>query len=293
MSDTTERDLASKYAGDFAWPTIVLFVALLAAYVSVIALGVSNALPLWACMFINGVLAYCFYTVHHEANHGNVSGRYSKLRWIDQLLGNVAAIPLHLNFVSYAPSHLLHHAHTNQPDRDPDYFMAGPGRIIVPRWVASTVLKNVLALPIVGPRVPAVLPEKLAAGAHLFVTRRKGLRYYTQACLAVLALSFVLGVGVDVLFLWWLPAQIGALILQVWFVWLPHHDFSETSRYRNTRIRGWIGSNIMLLGQDHHLIHHLYPRVPFYRYRALYREIRPSLVQQGARIHFGLRPAKT
>ncbi|MFM8265706.1 MAG: fatty acid desaturase [Acidimicrobiia bacterium] len=47
-----------------------------------------------------------------------------------------------------------------------------------------------------------------------------------------------------------------------------------------------------MLGQDHHLIHHLYPRVPFYRYRALYHEIRPSLEQNVARIHFGLRPAR-
>lgn len=292
MTVSSEREIAAKYTGDFAWPTVVLFVALVSAYAGVVVAGASGAAPLWLCALVNGVLAYCFYTVHHEANHNNVSGRHTRLRFVDQVLGNAASIPLHLNFVSYAPSHLLHHAHTNEPDRDPDYFMAGPGRAIVPRWVASTILKNVLALPLIGPALPAVLPGKLANGARLFVTRRKGLRYFTQACLAVLLLSFVAGVGVQVLFLWWIPAQIGALILQVWFVWLPHHDFSETSRYRNTRIRGWLGSNVMLLGQDHHLIHHLYPRVPFYRYRALYREIRPSLEQNGARIHFGLRPAR-
>jgi fatty acid desaturase len=40
----------------------------------------------------------------------------------------------------------------------------------------------------------------------------------------------------------------------------------------------------MLLGQDHHLIHHLYPRVPFYNYRKLYKEISASLVENGATI---------
>jgi fatty acid desaturase len=40
----------------------------------------------------------------------------------------------------------------------------------------------------------------------------------------------------------------------------------------------------MLLGQDHHLIHHLYPRVPFYNYRKLFREISDSLIEQGASI---------
>jgi fatty acid desaturase len=106
----------------------------------------------------------------------------------------------------------------------------------------------------------------------------------------LLAAIFI-GQGNNVFLLWWLPAQIGALILQVWFVWLPHHDFTETSRYRNTRIRGWWGSTIMLLGQDHHLIHHLYPRVPFYNYRRLYRDIKVSLEDNGARIEFGLRRA--
>ena len=47
----------------------------------------------------------------------------------------------------------------------------------------------------------------------------------------------------------------------------------------------------MLLGQDHHLIHHLYPRVPFYNYRRLYRDIKVSLEDNGARIEFGLRRA--
>jgi beta-carotene hydroxylase len=93
----------------------------------------------------------------------------------------------------------------------------------------------------------------------------------------LLVVAFVFGQGVNFLLLWWLPTQFAQLILQVWFVWLPHVPFKETSRYRNTQIRGWIFSHIMLLGQDHHLIHHMYPRVPFYRYRRLFREIRPSL----------------
>ena len=293
MTTSNERDIAATYSGNFAWPTIILFAALVAGYSTVATLGVNGSLPLWVCMLINGVIAYGFYTIHHEANHKNISGRYTQFRFIDQIMGNVAAFPLHLNFVAYAPSHLLHHAHTNVPDRDPDAFMAGPGKAIVPRWLVSTIMKTLLCVPGLNKALPAVLPEPLGSAARSYTTSRKGLMYYNQACLAILILSFIFGAGKEVLMLWWLPAQIGALILQVWFVWLPHHDFSETSRYRNTRIRGWFGSTIMLLGQDHHLIHHLYPRVPFYKYRSLYREIRPSLEDNGARIFFGFRPANS
>jgi len=38
------------------------------------------------------------------------------------------------------------------------------------------------------------------------------------------------------------------------------------------------------LQQDRHLIHHLYPSVPWYRYRAVFRELRPLLEAQGATI---------
>lgn len=285
MDSQTEREIASRYTGNFAWPTIILFGVLVASYTTTAVVGVNGLLPMWLCTLINGVIAYSFYTIHHEANHKNISGRYQQFRWVDQILGNVAAVPLHLNFVAYAPSHLQHHAHTNDADRDPDSFMAGPGKIIFPRWVVSTIVKTLLSIPGVNKLLPLVLPEPLASTAREFTTKRKGMMYYNQACLGVLIASFFLGFGYEVLMLWWIPAQIGALILQVWFVWLPHHDFSETSRYRNTRIRGWMGSTVMLLGQDHHLIHHLYPRVPFYNYRKLFREISGSLIEQGSSIH--------
>ena len=44
------------------------------------------------------------------------------------------------------------------------------------------------------------------------------------------------------------------------------------------------GSTWLLLHQDRHLIHHLYPAVPWYRYRAVFREGRPLLEANGARI---------
>jgi hypothetical protein len=38
----------------------------------------------------------------------------------------------------------------------------------------------------------------------------------------------------------------------------------------------------LLLQQDRHPIHHLYPQIPWYRYRAAFRELRPTLVANGA-----------
>jgi len=38
------------------------------------------------------------------------------------------------------------------------------------------------------------------------------------------------------------------------------------------------------LGQNLHSIHHLFPRVPFYKYHALHRDIEPVLQAQGTPI---------
>jgi beta-carotene hydroxylase len=72
--------------------------------------------------------------------------------------------------------------------------------------------------------------------------------------------------------------------MMILFAWLPHHPHTETGRYRDTRITLFPGSTLLIRGQDHHLLHHMFPRVPHYRLPALFREMRPILEAQGARI---------
>ena len=61
------------------------------------------------------------------------------------------------------------------------------------------------------------------------------------------------------------------MVLGWWFDWLPHHGLEDTqseNRYRATRNRvglEWLFTPLML-SQNYHLVHHLHPSVPFYRY---------------------------
>jgi fatty acid desaturase len=89
--------------------------------------------------------------------------------------------------------------------------------------------------------------------------------------------------------LWFLPTRLGVLALNVFFQWLPHYPFDRTERYQNTRISLWTGGTLVLLQQNLHLMHHLWPSVPFYNYARLYRALRPVLIAEGSRIE-GLRP---
>jgi beta-carotene hydroxylase len=86
--------------------------------------------------------------------------------------------------------------------------------------------------------------------------------------------AFLLGLGWEALVLWWMPGKLSGLVLMT----LPvaaapparrNRPLPEHPRHVFTL------STQTLLEQDHHLMHHLFPRVPWYRYRRLFTEMRP------------------
>jgi beta-carotene hydroxylase len=93
----------------------------------------------------------------------------------------------------------------------------------------------------------------------------------------------------EVLFLWFFPWWIGQTVMLTFFTWSPHHDHHETGRYRNTRVFLFPGANFLLQGQSYHLIHHMIPSIPYYRYKPTFEEMRPLLERNNVRIE-GLLP---
>ena len=92
------------------------------------------------------------------------------------------------------------------------------------------------------------------------------------------------GYAMEAWLLFYLPVWLGRFWLSVVFGWLPHHPHVEVGRYRDTRVFTFFASTFLIRGHDYHLLHHLFPRVPHYRLRSVWREIGPHLVAQGARI---------
>jgi fatty acid desaturase len=283
-----ETEIVRRNSGRVGWPTVLLCIGLVASYAGVIAGWAADAVPLWAGFVANSVLAYAFYTVHHDANHKAISGRNARWRWLDTAGGSIAAVPLHLSFKGWSAEHLRHHAHTNDPLLDPDALVAGPLWGVPVRWLLINVILVIGLLPrgellvdrMLAGRLPADMPEP----NDRVKLERKRLRRYQRICLLVILASIPLGLFTPVFFLWWLPAKFGQLALMVLFMWLPHVPYDSTARFHDTRINTFRGSTWLLLQQDRHLIHHLYPSVPWYRYRAVFREVRPLLEAEGARI---------
>jgi ring-1,2-phenylacetyl-CoA epoxidase subunit PaaE len=86
-----------------------------------------------------------------------------------------------------------------------------------------------------------------------------------------------------------IPERIAMFVLAWWFDWLPHHDLEDTqqeNRYRATRNR--VGSEWvltpLLLSQNYHLVHHLHPSIPFYRYVATWRRNEEAYLERDAAI---------
>jgi fatty acid desaturase len=274
-----EAEIARRHTPDFALPTILLELALFGIFVAVTSLSIAQKIPLWAAMVINTLFIYSLYTVVHEAVHSNISSRRKNLRWIDTVAGVVACAPLWLFFHQHRRQHMAHHAHTNE-ETDPDIYARGD-------FLAWIFLRLPLAL------ADYFNPLRQYRDCRRFgLTRRETLITMLTFVLyaAAVILAVAAGYGREVLLLWFIPWYVGQSIMLTLFTWTPHHDHHETGRYRNTRISLWPGANFLLLGQNYHLVHHMIPSVPYYRYGTTFQEMRPILERKGVRIE-GFWPA--
>ena len=84
------------------------------------------------------------------------------------------------------------------------------------------------------------------------------------------------GWGMALLVYWLLPARIAIICLALAFDYLPHSPYKATdaeNKYQATSVRTgmeWFLTPL-LMSQNYHLVHHLYPLVPFYRYVRVWR----------------------
>ena len=278
-----EKRLARELSPPVAWPTLVLALLLPATFAVIVSLGLAQSVPLWVCTLILGLVSYAHYTLVHEAIHGNVVSKPRSLAWINTVVGWIGALGLGIGWPFLQRTHLLHHSHTNT-ERDPDIVVKGTFGELLFKWVRNfrTAVIPMFLIRFIDPaiyqRVGSMLsPSDIAQTSAV-----------TLASLALLVAAIVTGHVADWLFLWFFPTRLGVLILNIFFQWLPHHPFDRTDRYHNTRLSLWPGGTFLTLQQNLHLMHHLWPSVPFYNYARLYRALHPLLIAEGVRIE-GLR----
>ncbi len=247
-------------APDTAWnPTLSLFVVAVGGTVALASAAVLGALPLWAAV---GGLAVCLYlgfTVLHDAMHGTAHRSKPVGRALGRICGFLLLAPLPI----FRGVHHAHHGHTNDPDRDPDLFVTWG-----PAWAR-----------------PLALAAGLSTYRWFFYRHRlwrspKDLREAVLSdALIVLTMASLaaMGFGAWVLWLWLAPVALGAFWLAFAFDYLPHHPHTHRGRYYDTRVMPGRVANAVLLGQNYHLIHHLWTTIPWYRYQSVFAEIEDEL----------------
>jgi fatty acid desaturase len=174
-------------------------------------------------------------------------------------------------FPAFRLVHLTHHRHTNDPIRDPDMWSGGGSPWTWPlRWATQDLYYYAYYF-----RHRAERPRKEVAAVVLGVV--------TLASLLVTLVA--LGHGTSVLLFWVLPARLAIVLLALAFDFIPHHPHDvlqadDPLRASSILEKRWLTP--FMLGQNYHLIHHLYPGIPFYGYGTAWWALREKLVARGA-----------
>ncbi|MFV8319311.1 fatty acid desaturase [Mycobacterium sp. 23] len=257
-----------------ALPTIGIFLASLTAFATCTVGYINGWSPWWVTIPVNAAVTFVMFTVVHDASHYSISS----VRWVNGLMGRLAWLfvgPV-VAFPSFGYIHIQHHRHSNDDDQDPDTFAShGKWWQLPLRWsmVEYFYLRYYL------PRARSRPVIEVAETVLMMVLSLTGL-----------AVAIVTGNFWILLVVFLIPQRIGLTILAWWFDWLPHHgleDTQRTNRYRATRNRvgaEWLFTPV-LLSQNYHLVHHLHPSVPFYRYLRTWKRNEEAYLERNAAIN--------
>lgn len=284
-----EKHEAKALTPEVAWPTLAFLFVLAGVHWSMIWLTLSGAVALGWLVLPIGFTTYAHYTLVHESVHGNIV-RNRRYAWVHTLVGWYGSIMLFSTWPLLARTHKHHHSFVNT-EKDPDIYV----KLSLPRLLLRNLISTVMQ------PVPILLQKRvfrdsaLARGyvnADQIMSRNEKIQHHVVNGLQCLIFwSLALGVfGWVFVGLVYGAVLIAMNMLIIMFQWLPHHPFSETGRYSATRNIGFTGWNFLFLWQNWHLMHHLWPSVPFYNYQRLYNRLQPVLEEKGARHHEGLAP---
>ncbi len=209
-------------------------------------------------------------TVIHDACHNAAHPN----RWINQAMGHGAAILLGFSFPVFTRVHLQHHSHVNDPKNDPDHIVStfGPVWLIAPRFFYHE---------------------------YFFFNRRLWRKYELMqwGIERGLFLSIVFaGIKYDfmnvIYNLWFGPALMVGVTLGIFFDYLPHRPFMARNKWKNARVYPSRVMNWLIMGQNYHLVHHLWPSIPWFEYKPAYEATKPLLDAKGSPQRMGIFESK-
>ena len=271
LSIEAEREVARTFMGRIEWEMILIGLGQFTIWVVTWVLVVNAIIPLFLGFLIALFTACNAYLPSHAGQHGHLSGGRKNLQWLDFWVGQISVIPLAQTHDALKATHLKHHAHTNDPDNDPDFFHGNANS-----WLGAVRNVNVSynddgpAMKSIGkhmeedPKFKAAL-EKGGAWTLLF--------YFVQIFMAILY-------PLETLLLWWIPKRVATSYLGVVFSYLPHSGLGS-GRYKDTRF--WTNKIPRFLNHSMqiHSMHHMYPRICHYDEAKAIQALKPYMIARG------------
>jgi fatty acid desaturase len=253
------------------WPTLLLLLAQHVLFWGNLVLWWTRPLPLVVHVAIAILAIHLAFTIWHEAVHRNVA----RTAWANDVVGVLGMFLYMTPYFMQRWVHLEHHRRLNEVD-DPNLIYASGAF-----WT----------LPLRYPRAVRYARQLLKDDP-----RSRGERLADHATLAVLAAVWAAalwqGVLLDLLLLWALPFVIAKLLMDWYINWLPHVGLPP-DRFLGTRVVDVPWLTPLVLVHNYHAIHHLWPGIPWHRYRAVFREKHDYLAKHGVPVEhhvFGPRP---
>jgi len=281
-ADRQALGLVRPYLGMVAWPTVFVAIGIVAAFVLVTTLATTRIIPLWLGLIFNTFILYLDQTPLHEACHGNIAGKDSNFLWLNHAVGYVCGAILLHEYKTFRYMHLAHHRDTNNEELDPDHWVAvqGPFKVFwrcltIVYWYHQYFWKHIAFKP----QIPGMRPLAI----HIMVM-------YVILYSIAFWLS-VFGWWREVMALWLMPHILASALIIYLFAYLTHKPHEVHERYRDTNVF-WVKGKILepianwlYMFQNFHLIHHLFPRIPFYLYPKAFRSLKPVLEKERAHIY--------
>lgn len=267
------RSMMQQQRNKLALPTLTASVILLGLFVFAIIGFLIGMLPLWFASILSFFAIHMSFAVAHEATHKTISNRTNA--WLDQMLGTLHSWLLIYDFPTFKFLHLRHHANTNDPEHDPDY------------WLQNVSIPTGLILGLFVPlhylRMFIIADQKNAVSKSFAIWS-----YVRVTALIIVLVALLFLFPVPTFFLWLAPASIASSAIAVSHRML--HTIEQTSDRKKTTliIRGerlweWVVSPFFWLN-NHHFLHHEYPKLPCYTHENLFSKTRQQLIEEGVQI---------
>ena len=311
---TNEKLNVYKMPDNFiAYPTILIFLLGYSIIITSIILRVVYKYSFYYTIPLSILGTYSLFPVIHDGSHRTISN----IKLYNEVLSYLAGIPFFFApFPTWRFIHLRHHQFTNIPAKDPDYYAGGgvKNKMVLPlRWVTHVIHYYIYVIRELYNKIYYSITKKLLKDNSYELNNFKnitldrniqsGVKIFTLTIAAILINIFMAFYAFknnffnDLAVLWIIPSALTIIMLTFLFDYLPHRDYEtdiRESKYKSTNMThglfktsGKINNCISLLTCNqltYHNIHHLYPRMPFYKYPEIWEKERERLIELGTNV---------